>query len=724
VLDDGTVAIYSLRGDEVSSFSMGPECRANKVADCAFFGNGLVCRTAETFDLWVVTDLAEPRPRKLPSAKLRKPPVCMAAIAPQLTQSGGVEVLLATMEGSILVVDEAQCEDQLLDSGPFTRMVLSPSGLRVACFTDAGALSVMSTDFTTPVFKADLQSKIPPDIAWVTEDAVALYWDKLLLVYDVTSGDFAKMPVDSVLALGQEPDGVRLVSAETCALLQQLPKAVVDLFSVGSEEPPAMLYDASEAFESGSAESDQLMRKVADAQLEAAIDACLQVAAEEFNLENQRRLLRAASYGALFAKGARADQFVDTARKIRILNAVRSPEVGMPLTFVQYERLGDETVVSRLVNRHHHLLALRVCESLRMDPGRVLVHWACTKVRLSDEDDDRKLGAAISRKLQSHRGIPYTEIASAAVEAGRPQLAAMLLEHEPRASEQVPLLISMRREDVALDKAIASGDVDLVYLVLFHLKRAHKDTEVFEMVKERPLARNLLISYCRQHDPEYLRALLFYFRLRSEAAALSVADAYRQADWRQRLAALEVARDFYAQDKNVFMAQAVTEQLLLQAAAAKHEETDESPAVLAEMSVTQLLEHYLARGNTRRAAQLRDTFKVPDVRWWHIQVRSFAQRRAWDELERLASARRPPIGWQHFAEACIEQKNTQQAVKYIQRIEDPELKMELLCNINMFREAVEVAATSRNAEALQMIRATCRDPQIEQMIDRLLAKLQ
>lgn len=36
-----------------------------------------------------------------------------------------------------------------------------------------------------------------------------------------------------------------------------------------------------------------------------------------------------------------------------------------------------------------------------------------------------------------------------------------LLDHEPRAAEQVPLLLQMKQEKIALVKAIDSGDTDL-----------------------------------------------------------------------------------------------------------------------------------------------------------------------------------------------------------------------------------------------------------------------
>ena len=44
-----------------------------------------------------------------------------------------------------------------------------------------------------------------------------------------------------------------------------------------------------------------------------------------------------------------------------------------------------------------------------------------------------------------------------------------MLDYEPRASDQVPLLLSMKEDKLALTKAVESGDTDLgVYLSALH----------------------------------------------------------------------------------------------------------------------------------------------------------------------------------------------------------------------------------------------------------------
>lgn len=46
-------------------------------------------------------------------------------------------------------------------------------------------------------------------------------------------------------------------------------------------------------------------------------------------------------------------------------------------------RVAFQVLVDRLAMRHLHLLAVRVCEHLRLRRDRVAVHWACRKIAKS-----------------------------------------------------------------------------------------------------------------------------------------------------------------------------------------------------------------------------------------------------------------------------------------------------------------------------------------------------
>jgi hypothetical protein len=97
------------------------------------------------------------------------------------------------------------------------------------------------------------------------------------------------------------------------------------------------------------------------------------------------------------------------------------------------------------------------------------------------------------------------------------------LDYEPRAADQVPLLISMQQDEMALNKAIESGDTDLselkelsyynyngffiVYLVVLHIKRSLPPIEFFRVIRNKPVAWNLLITYSKQQDLKLLKVI-------------------------------------------------------------------------------------------------------------------------------------------------------------------------------------------------------------------------
>lgn len=65
------------------------------------------------------------------------------------------------------------------------------------------------------------------------------------------------------------------------------------------------------------------------------------------SIPRQRALLRAAVFGRAFASDVPAALLHQLAIKMRILNALREPEVGVPLTLPQLEALSLPVVISR-----------------------------------------------------------------------------------------------------------------------------------------------------------------------------------------------------------------------------------------------------------------------------------------------------------------------------------------------------------------------------------------
>ena len=188
--------------------------------------------------------------------------------------------------------------------------------------------------------------------------------------------------------------------------------------------------------------------------------------------------IQAAKFGRSFLDLYDPSDFIQVGQALKVLNAARFYEIGIPLSYAQYTQLSPTHLVSRLLARNLHLLALRISSFLALPPDAVLKHWACAKIVRSKpqtsgagkgaelEGGDDALCRVIVEKFETlgrggRAGVSYADIAKRAWEVGRTALATRLLDYETKASDQVPLLLSMQEDKLALAKAVESGDTDL-----------------------------------------------------------------------------------------------------------------------------------------------------------------------------------------------------------------------------------------------------------------------
>ncbi|KAI9106064.1 Vps16, N-terminal region-domain-containing protein [Phlyctochytrium arcticum] len=609
VLETGVVRIYDIHG-EFNQFSLGQDAKDSGVLQCRLWESGLVVLTGN-YKLIAVTDLAEPRPSHLADPGLTSEPSAWTVIAPELSLSRHLEVVLA-INSTVLVVDSSSAQDQLLTQGPFTSASVSPNGKFLALFTEEGRLWVVSTDFQKNLAEFATNSSTPPlQMTWCGTDSVVLHWpDSVLMVGPF--GDWIKYTYEGIVRLVPEIDGLRIISNEKCEFLQRVPTSMEEVFKIGSTAPGAILFDAFDHFEKKSPRADENIRSIRS-ELTEAVDSCLDAAGHEIHPTRQRALLRAASFGKCFLDSYNSDRFVKVCEIIRVLNAVRHYEVGIPLTYTQFLRLTPEVLINRLINRHHHLLALRISEYLRLNGDRVLVHWACAKIRVSVDDEETLCRIIVEKLGGRDSGISYTDVAKTAFETGQTRLATKLLDYEPQAANQVPLLMSMQEDELAMAKAVESGDTDLVYLVILHLRRKLPPADFFRIINDKPLACSLLERYAMQQDRQLLRDFYYQDDRRFNMAHLELAEAFETSDIVERTRHLKIASKLLAEDKSHAFETKMTEEQIKLLALQPQLERDTGQS-FADLSLTESISKLLVVGNASRAAKLKSDFKVPDRR--------------------------------------------------------------------------------------------------------------
>lgn len=724
IVQDGTVYRYNVHAEliEPNLSILGHDYFDENVVECVFWGNGVVCVT-ETCKIFAVPDfktgkvvrLADPPPPPIELELELELPHCVAVIEPQYTLSGNVEVLLAIGDGVVMVEeDEVQALPVPLGDGPLQKMVVSGNGRFVAAFTHDGRLAVYSTRFEK-MFEYQCESALPPEqLAWCGLDSVLLYWDDMLLMVG-PSDEPVRYLYDEPIVLVPECDGVRILTNTSMEFLQLVPNSTVSIFKIGSTSPAALLYDALDHFDRRSAKADENLRLIRSS-LPEAVEACVDAAGHEFDVSRQRTLLRAASYGQAFCSNFQRDRIQEMCKTLRVLNAVRNPEIGIPLSIQQYKLLTPPVLIGRLINAHRHLLALRISEYLGMNQEVVIMHWACSKITASLAIPDAALLEILLDKLRLCKGISYAAVSAHADKNGRRKLAAMLIEHEPRSSKQVPLLLSIGEEDTALMKATESGDTDLVYLVLFHIWQKKQPLEFFGMIQARILARDLFITYARCYEHEFLKNFFL-----SNGQLQEVAFLLWKESWAigknpmaskgsplhgPRIKLIEKAHSLFSETKeHTFESKAAEEHAKL--IRMQHElEVTTKQAIFIDSSISDTIRTCIVLGNHRAAMKVKTEFKVSEKRWYWLKVFALATIRDWDALEKFSKEKRPPIGYRPFVEACIEADEKGEALKYIPKLADPRERAESYARIGMAKEAADAASQAKDGELLGRLKLT------------------
>ncbi|KAI9204231.1 Vps16, N-terminal region-domain-containing protein [Polychytrium aggregatum] len=626
VLENGFVRIYDLFG-EVTQLSLGQDSKEYGVLECQVWDSGLMALTGNLKFVFIA-DLADSHPKELADAGLTQVPHAWIVLDPKLTLSGHPEVIMA-VGSSIVTLDGIKSQQQLLQQGPFNRIAAAPNGKFLALFSSTGSLLVLTSDFEKKLAEFSTGTEDAPlQMAWCGTDTVVVHWKDTLLMLGPFA-DWIKYNYEGVIHVVTEIDGVRILSHDKCEMLMKVPVDLENVFKIGSVAPSAILYDAYDHFQRKSSKADENIRNI-KGELDEAVTGCIKAAGHEWNTERQKQLMKAASFGKAFLDTYDPEPFVTMAKTLRLLNELRHPDKGIPITFAQLSAIGLDGILDRLVNRRLYLLAIKISEIFEISADRVLIHWACAKIKDSNEGDDYLARVIVEKLSIQSPNISFTEIAQTAFDAGRSSLATRLLEHEPHASSQIPLLISMNVDDVALDKAVASGDSNLVYNVMLHLKRTLPTAEFFRLIGTHPLSANLFEKYAKVTSPELLKD--YYYQADNLGGSVNLMIAESQAlDSTQRLAVLSSAAEISNGNKSLHFAnQSIHDEITLANLQKKLEA--ETRQNFLNLTVSETIFKCLLLELGSAATSIKSELKVPEKRFQWLSIKALIQTQRWDQL--------------------------------------------------------------------------------------------
>ncbi|KAK9446766.1 Vps16, N-terminal region-domain-containing protein [Limtongia smithiae] len=608
VTEDGTVRVYHDLHGGFAQFSLGKDADEHNVIDVRFWGSGFVARLGNNRFVSVAR-YDEPRPRLLAeTATVAAEVHGWSIVPPAYTLSRHVEIFVG-VNRTVNVIDSMEAQDKSLTEGPFSHIAVSPNGALLVLYTTGGKLYVVSSDFQKKYTDYDTGSlESPLQVMWCANDCVAIAWETEIRLVGPGGGALS-FYYESRIALVPEADGIRIISNDRCEFLTKVPDVVVDLFRIGSTAPSAILLDAVEQLEIKSPKADDNIQLIRP-NLNDAVDACVRAAGYEPEPYWQKRLLRAALLGKSVLELYSSDEYVEMCEVLRVLNAARYYEVGMLLTYEEFLRLTPERLIERLLSRRMYILALRLSEYLQLPTDKIYISWSCTKIKGSTDDDATVL-AEILAKLKPIPGISYEEIARTAYDEGRTKLATQLLNYEPRAGRQVPLLLNMEEDEIALLKAVESGDPDLIAFVLLHLKSKYSLAQFFRLVNDKPVASAVVELLARNEGPELLKDFYYQDDRRADSALVIYREAVQAAELQDRIDKIKLGSKIYTDSKDSYPdSKSMEEHAKLYEMQVTFEK--DFKTAFAGMTIADTVKKLFKIGQASKAAKVKGEFKVPD----------------------------------------------------------------------------------------------------------------
>ncbi|PAA65375.1 hypothetical protein BOX15_Mlig016499g3 [Macrostomum lignano] len=749
VQTDGSVLIYQLMGGspQLKKFNINAKT-SEQVASAKFyesqFGTGVAIATS-TGRFSFLNRLENFSPKPLVGQNDLDPvPAAWCVLAPRPSNQLGPDQIriFVLSRGGLLLLEQNRLPASLLEPPPaeaLTDLCLSLDQSLLALWSEPQrhltvyslASGLSASGLPAPLSRHSLAGG--PDsafvggdggllrMAWCANAAVMLVWaDQRCLLPTVRSDRFANRLDEfhegegdsGAPLLVPEFDGLRLLTAERHDLLRPLPRPVEQLFNIACVSPATVLLLAHDTI-SGQARTETAAYELfltieSDADKLAAVRCCLEAARFIAWPPDQKRVLRAARTGLalLPPKYSREHRTDELCQQLRLLNNLRFNEsIGLPLTHAQFSRLGLGVLIDRLLNRRLHEFAFRACELLRLSESdgqaRVMMHWAECQidtlpplvgagVDIGESREDAQasdaLVADIVKFVGQRPGVNYARLAGKAARLNRPGLARRLLDFETRSQDQVEQLLALGSHGKALEKAVKSGDTDLIQQVLLKLHNMRSELDLAGIMRKQPVAMALYQqAYCAS-DPA---ALLDQEDRRSDLAALELRRAFDSTEAARRQELLGSAASRFTEAGLPALAKEC--QLAAQLLERQRKlERDLSAQQFAGLSLHATLARLLGNGSEKLAESLRREFEVPEKRWWQLQVTALAKSGRFTELRRL-SERKSPIGYAPFVNACQDAGNEAEAVALLPRVER-EQRVRCLCRLRRYAEAIDFAS--------------------------------
>jgi hypothetical protein len=278
----------------------------------------------------------------------------------------------------------------------------------------------------------------------------------------------------------------------------------------------------------------------------------------------------------------------------------------------------------------------------------------------------------------------------------------------------------MKEDNIALDKAIESGDTDLIFHVLLHLRKKLPLASFFRVINSRPVASALVESSAADQDRDLLKDLYYQDDRRLDGSNLLLTEALSQTSLGPSLDKLKLASKYLQDSRDpaaVFQRGALDDAaklLRMQDAFEKDlasQTTSPVPGVATStyigLSANETIFTLLKAGHSKRAAKVQSEFKVPEKTYTWLRLRALISARHWTELEELSKTKKSPIGWEPYFNECLAAGKTNYAALFIPKCTGASVadRVDMWTKCGLLVKAGEEALKAKDRALLEEVRS-------------------
>lgn len=584
----------------------------------------------------------------------------------------------------------------LSSEGPFDKICASANGKLVAMWNNSG-LTITTASFTKPIMQWSATPML--QMEWSGDDAVALrYQDSVKLV---APGGELEFYVDDVSLISTELDGLTILTTNRLTYLSKVPSATVDCFKIGSRAKSAILIDALEKLARYSPKTSENLEIIGDGLFDA-VKECIDASTEEFDPYWQKKLLKAASFGKAELEMRQSSpsstlrEIVNICDELRIINVVRDADIGLFLTYKEFKTIGITKLIDLLVKRQKFAQSYQISLLCKLPLDPVFISWACSKIKYSNTNDE-KLSQEIISKFQSlkrNRYISFAPIATVAFQEGRLNLTKILINFETLFTKQIPLLLQMEENELALQKAVDSQDIDLIMETLFTLKSSLSYPQFFKLLNNSKTAANVF-EYFHRNDNSTLHD--FY----NQADRVVDLSNFEMESNSYNNSSLQEAMDIY-HTRDASVNKILDRQMALNKI--QDELTGEFNIEFKGKSLSQTILTLLMLSQHSKVNEVVKMFKFNDKKLSYLKLEHYCSTKRWDELFNWLQQGKHGLPPSKVIDKCIANDEKRLALKLLTTLNvGYDDKVEFLFRLKEWRRIIDEASKKRDGATLDRL---------------------